>query len=695
MAYLEDKLLDVTLSKVPMMRLLLPFTLGILVAQYFYIPFFDCIVLILILLFVLLCVFIKQPIVTGVFTVFFSLFTFFSGLWITAKSIPTYQDNHFSKLADSTLLMGVIDEEPVFKNKSYRFFVNVTWSAATAAAEGGSTSGRLLAYVQQQDDVHQRQFEYGDKVLFLKRCIPVEGPKNPREFNYKQYLAYVGVYDQCFIQQSAIQILAKNQRYVLRYYAINMRHKLLEKYKRYLKIPEAYQAIAALILGYRGALDQHVKDAFSQTGTIHILSVSGLHVSMVFACMAYLLQVLDRYSWGRVVRIVFICMMVWIYVFLTGLAAPILRAGIMLSFYLVSMLFYRQQQPLNTLFASAFFILLCAPNALFQVGFQLSYLAMLGIMLVFPLFKAFYMPKNKYLAALFGTCYVGMAAQLFTAPVVIYYFGQFPTYFLIANLGIGYCVAAVMYLGLLLACCPIVSLSIVLGQILDFMLLGIFNVLRRIANFPFATIDGIVWTATELLLYYLALALLLLGLCYQKKLYLKLGALSVALLITLCVASSIQQQQYRGIRIYTLKQGFAVASIASGKVVVVSSLDSLRHPALRYSLFPDVKRYARMEDIKFIFYAGNTGATVDLLGQKLFVMDRLSPPALHSYRYLLWRHNNSSPIEPIIVKNPALTILVDGSNTASHIDRLKKVALKYPHRFYFLNNNFAYVWPED
>src|SRR5690606_15518078 len=152
------------------------------------------------------------------------------------------------------------------------------------------------------------------------------------------------------------------------------------------------------------------------------------------------------------------------------MAPPILRAGIMISFFLLSLMVRRKQIPLNTLAASAFFILLFTPKALFDVGFQLSYMAMLGILLLYPLLTNLYLPVNKYLGWIVAYSYVSIAAQLFTLPFVLYYFGQFPNYFLVANLFISLPSTAVMYVGLALAVLPFDMLNILLGKILDFLL---------------------------------------------------------------------------------------------------------------------------------------------------------------------------------------------------------------------------------
>lgn len=198
--------------------------------------------------------------------------------------------------------------------------------------------------------------------------------------------------------------------------------------------PEAFQIAVALLFGYRSELEATTKEAFTKTGTIHILSVSGLHVSLVFGVMSLLLGWLDRFKHGKMMRCSIVLLFVWVYVILTGMSPAILRAGIMISFFIVSLLSGRRQIAVNTLLTSALFILLLAPQYLFTVGFQLSYAAILGILLLYPLLTKLWLPNNKGLKRIVQYSYVSIAAQIFTLPLTLHYFGQFPIYFLIANL---------------------------------------------------------------------------------------------------------------------------------------------------------------------------------------------------------------------------------------------------------------------
>src|SRR5690606_17006381 len=137
-----------------------------------------------------------------------------------------------------------------------------------------------------------------------------------------------------------------------------LRERLIEKFAAYMQHAEAFQVAIALIFGYRSQIDNTTLQAFSNTGTIHVLSVSGLHVGLVFVLLSFVLRWMDFFRYGRIIRCIIICLAVWVYVVLTGMAPPILRAGIMITFFLLSTAIGRKQVPLNTLATSALFILL-------------------------------------------------------------------------------------------------------------------------------------------------------------------------------------------------------------------------------------------------------------------------------------------------------------------------------------------------
>jgi len=190
---------------------------------------------------------------------------------------------------------------------------------------------------------------------------------------------------------------------------------------------------AALLLGERADVDKAVLKSYSDTGTIHIISVSGLHVGIIFLVLQHLFK-LVRVLKNELLKCALMILCIWFYAMLTGLPASVIRSACMISFYCIGKAINHQSNTINHVAASALFLLSIDTLYLFDVGFQLSYLAVLGILYLQKWISNWYQPKNKVMTYIWSTTSVSLAAQLFTLPLCWYYFHQFPNYFIIANL---------------------------------------------------------------------------------------------------------------------------------------------------------------------------------------------------------------------------------------------------------------------
>src|SRR5690606_7700288 len=197
---------------------------------------------------------------------------------------------------------------------------------------------------------------------------------------------------------------------------------------------DARDIVAALILGYRAHFPVETLTAFVNTGTVHVLSVSGLHVGLVFLLLNFTLGFLDRFRYGKSLRFLLILTAIWAYVLLTGMAPSILRAGVMISFLLVAGCSGRANLNLNSLFASACCLLFLDSFIIFDMSFQLSYVAVLGLITLYPMLNSLVEINNRWLRGIRHALLVSLSAELFTTPLALYYYLQFPNYFLLGNL---------------------------------------------------------------------------------------------------------------------------------------------------------------------------------------------------------------------------------------------------------------------
>lgn len=273
----------------------------------------------------------------------------------------------------------------------------------------------------------------GDIFLFKSVIQPFRNAGNPDDFDYVQYMFNQGFSGSTYIAPNHVKVLDETDS-SLKIIALRCRMHILDFY-RSLGFSEAeYSILSALTLGYQDALSDDIKQAFRTTGTVHVLSVSGLHVGIIYAMISFLLSFLKRFPklyWLKPSLIIFL---LWVYAFITGLPPSVIRASAMLTVFCVSEILRRRSFSINGLYIAAFFMLLINPLSFFDIGFQLSFLSVLSILYLHPRLVVSWKIKNKYLRYLWQMIALSLVAQLATFPLCLYYFGTFPTYFFIANL---------------------------------------------------------------------------------------------------------------------------------------------------------------------------------------------------------------------------------------------------------------------
>ncbi|TJY60744.1 ComEC family competence protein [Sphingobacterium alkalisoli] len=699
MAMVKRQIVDFSIQKIPFLRLVIPYCIGIACSQMFFwnairYTFLYSILISVIACFIMAFFFRKQRIFRGVYFFMFYSFSFLIGVWQIVRELPNLKETHFSRYTSSQL-EGIIIDEPVVKQKTIRFPLSVT----NLIEEGKyvASEGKIMVTVLRDSSLDQ-SFNYGDHVAISNTFDSLAPPYNPEEFNYKAYLQNRNIWHQSLLEGGDYVMLGERSGNKILSFALALREKLVSKFRVFIKHEEAYHVAIALIFGSRSQLDAATLDAFTNTGTIHVLSVSGLHVGLVFGFLTVCLGWIDRFPYGRFIRCFIILLCVWAYVILTGMAPPILRAGIMITFFLFSVGSGRRQNGLNTLAASAFFILLFQPKYLFDVGFQLSYLAITGILIFHPILKRLYKPRSKYLSWVVEYSYVSLAAQLFTLPAVLYYFGQFPTYFLFANLFIALPSTIIMYLGLGLSLIPFHEINSCLGEILAYVIRFSLYGLKWFDSLPVAAVKGISWAPLEVLLAFLMLIFLIYALNYRNKQAFKVLCMMLFMLSILTSFQAMEKMTYKGIAVYNLRSALGVATIHNGNVALFSSLDSLNHPTLRYSVLPHLRQYAREEEIKFytIPPTQRNNYMLSLGSKKILVLEKkLNEIDLKGIDVVLWRKNNYNVISEVKSQTYPSLFLFDGSNSDKTLSKIKLELVENINSSYFLKNNFAYVWEEQ
>lgn len=290
----------------------------------------------------------------------------------------------------------------------------------------------VLAYGQKQ--MGWDTLAPGDQVYFESEITQFAQPINPGQFDYGKYLMNHGISGIVFLNKHTSVIRPENQKFSLKYKLLNIQSFFIDQMGRHGMNSTELGVASALILGKRSLVDKAVKDNFADAGVVHILAVSGLHVGIIYIILIWLLSlVLKKEKW-KWLKLGLIILMLWVYAGITGMSPSVMRAATMFSFVAVGREMGKRGSIFNMLGISAILLLVINPFLLFEVGFQLSYAAVIGIAVFFPPIHKLWYIRRVWLDKIWSLLVVSFSAQLATFPLAVYYFDQFPNYFLLSNL---------------------------------------------------------------------------------------------------------------------------------------------------------------------------------------------------------------------------------------------------------------------
>jgi len=273
---------------------------------------------------------------------------------------------------------------------------------------------------------------YGDELyLKVKLQLPSK-PLNPGQMDYSKYLQNHHIQYIAYISNT-FTILKGAHKDVF-YYSYLIRKFFENQFKKYIHGKQEYAILVAMILGIRSVLDQDLFAAYSNSGIIHVIAISGLHIALFFELLSKLLFFLPNFRKHIIIKSIITLLLIWTYSFVVGLGASVIRATLMYTILLIAKIFNKDRNFLNALGISAFLILFFDTNYLFDIGFQLSFLALIGILYIQPIFISMYAPKNWLLEKIWNITVMTISAQVATLCITWYYFNKININFLIANL---------------------------------------------------------------------------------------------------------------------------------------------------------------------------------------------------------------------------------------------------------------------
>lgn len=503
---------------------------------------------------------------------FFSLGLF----WYSNANLIQNPANFSNHQAD--FLRISVADEPQQHGSILRFKARVL--ANYTGHQKQQTSGYLLVALH-YDSAFPVQLQYGENYYIPARYKVIAAPYNPAEFDFSSWLAMQNIHHQIFLQPEELIASRIKTGPALISFVLALRKNQVALYRRLIKDDNAFAVASTLILGYRADLSAETLSAYSKTGTIHALSVSGMHVGIIYLVLNQALGWMDRKVWLKWSKVLLLLILIWGYAVLTGCSASVLRSAIMLSIFILAKSFQNQVNSYQVLYFSAFCLLLYNPFLLWDVGFQLSYLAVLGLIYLQPKLEQLIHFKSLWLRKLWSLISLSIAAQLFTFPLSSYYFHQFPVYFILSNLFIVLPVTLLMYIGMLLLLFRLYWIAPLFEWLIIFMNRG----LEKIAALPCSSINMIWFTKPELLLLCLFLLLSCMALQQKNKYYLALSLLTAGCFQVMLVKDELSAARQQKIIPFTLNRNYAVAFISSNQAILITDLLP-GDPAFKFHIQP-------------------------------------------------------------------------------------------------------------
>ncbi|MCD4665831.1 MAG: competence protein ComEC family protein [Bacteroidales bacterium] len=474
------------------------------------------------------------------------------GYEITILNTPKFNKNNISALTEKSQEFIVRVTEPVSeKPNSYKIVVEALYYKDSL--EWNITSGKAILYLEK--DSLAREIGYGDKMIIQTKLNEIKPPQNPGEFNYKRYLANKGTYNQSYIKSKNWLIIDNNGGNPIKALGISIRTKFLKILESQNIKGKEFAVASAILLGYDDKLDSEQQKEFAGAGAMHILCVSGLHVGIIYVILNNLLLFMDKKRWARFLKVFMLLLLIWIYALITGFSPSVLRASTMFSFIILGRSMKRKPNIYNSLAASAFLLLAINPYIITQVGFQLSYIAVIGIVMIYkPVYNVF-IPGNWLLRKIWQITVVSIAATISTFPLSIYYFHQFPNLFLVTNLIAIPASMLIIYTGLIvLLTSPVPVISGLFAKALTGIIWFLNFSVKWIEGLPFSTIQGIYINFFEMVLIFGLLISLIILLLQRRKLIIYYSIVCFAILMLSFTFGKFQNLNRQSIVVYNINK---------------------------------------------------------------------------------------------------------------------------------------------
>ena len=536
---------------------------------------------------------------------------------------------------------------------------------------GRPASGKVLLNIDKDSTSSYSKLKV-DETFYLKTNLSeIARPKNPYQFDYSEYLKRQGIFNQIYSERSKLLLIERDTKTIFGF-AANIRSFIQNKLKPYNFSKDEWAVMNALLLGQKQEISKELNDNYAAAGMLHILAVSGLHVGIFMFIIQLLLKPLGKTKRVRILRTLIVISAIWLFALIAGLSPSILRAATMFSFIQVGLAFNHKNGGYNALIFSAFILLLFNPRLIYEVGFQLSYMAVFFIIWLQPSLFKLWEPKSYILKLFWGVFTVSLIAQLGVLPLSLYYFHQFPGLFLISNL------VVIPFLGIILGFGIVILLLASLG-ILPAILADIFgstisvlnSFINTVASYENLVFKNIYFSFSIMLVAYLIIVTI--GLILKRYSFSRLVSILLAILIFTSVLIWEKRENSSNTLLIFHKNRNSLIAEKHNTNLTILQRDSLFKP-LKDSRITNLIESVNIEEIK----SNNLTNYIQFSEKNILILDSIGIYNIPDLKpdFILLTESPKVNLDRLINTFPQATIIADGSNYKSYVMRWKETCAK-------------------
>jgi competence protein ComEC len=586
----------------------------------------------------------------------------------------------------------VVMAEPAMK-KNGRFRATVLLFEILPGAKKRNRGKAILYFPRENQDL---RLHYGSALAIKAKVNPFVKKTNPGQFDYTSYYLHQGIYYQVFLQEGEyIPVPIKSSGYFKKY-LFGLRNKILKILQTHIRHKEAAGLAEALLIGYRNDLDQSLLTAYANTGVVHVIAISGLHLGLLFAVMMTLTGFWNRNRKKKWIQFILVIPVLWIFSLMAGGSASVIRSACMFTFFGIGQLFEKKSNPLNTLGAAAFVLLAYQPYWMLDTGFQLSFAAVASIMVYYERIRQIFFFRNPVAIKCWEMIAVTISAQILTTPLILFYFKQFPLLFLFTNL-VAVPLSGWILLGelLLCFCYPFNFISRKLGHFLENAIILLNTYVLKMESVPYSVIHDVYISTGQVLALYICIGSLTTWIFVkQKKAWLFLLS-GIFIYSSLQLQEQIARNNQQKLLVMDIRGQQTILLINGKSATLFSKITTPGQTNVQDKEMALVKQFFRIKHIasKILPNSGITrikqaGKTILLFtGETGFDSYNELPRAYMGILSL----NTGINLEKLNQQTGCRILVADGTNSLWKIQEWKKQAEQLHLRFHSVNVSGAFI----